>query len=99
MQIDTSMSITNMLSATDFPARGNMVGGAPFSTLLKDAVASEDALERQATTAVEGLMTGAGVDVHAAMIATQKANIAFQLALAVRNKAVAAYQQVMGMQF
>jgi flagellar hook-basal body complex protein FliE len=39
------------------------------------------------------------VDVHDAMIATQKADMSFELALAVRNKAVAAYQQVMGMQF
>jgi flagellar hook-basal body complex protein FliE len=48
---------------------------------------------------VTGLMTGSGVDVHQAMIATQKASMAFELALAVRNKAVQAYQQVIGMQF
>ncbi len=56
-------------------------------------------LEQQAQAAVTGLMTGSGVDVHQAMIATQKANMAFELALAVRNKAVQAYQSVMGMQF
>jgi len=39
------------------------------------------------------------VDVHQAMIATQKESMAFELALAVRNKAVQAYQQVIGMQF
>jgi flagellar hook-basal body complex protein FliE len=39
------------------------------------------------------------VDVHQAMIATQKASTAFELALAVRNKAVQAYQSVIGMQF
>jgi flagellar hook-basal body complex protein FliE len=33
------------------------------------------------------------------MIATQKADMAFELTLQVRNKAVAAYQQMMGMQF
>ena len=49
-------------------------------------------LEDQARTAVNGLMTGTGVDVHQAMIATQKADMAFELALAVRNKAVQAYQ-------
>jgi flagellar hook-basal body complex protein FliE len=56
-------------------------------------------LEEQAQTAVTGLMTGSGVDVHQAMIATQKADMAFELMLAVRNKAVQAYQSVMGMQF
>jgi flagellar hook-basal body complex protein FliE len=48
---------------------------------------------------VTGMLAGDGVDIHDAMIATQKADMAFELALAVRNKAVAAYQQVMGMQF
>ena len=72
---------------------------APFGDLLKSAVSGIDGLEQQASTAVEGLLRGTGVDVHDAMIATQKADMSFELALAVRNKAVAAYQQVMGMQF
>lgn len=74
-------------------------GGAPFGDLLRTAVDGVDGLEQQASSAVEGLMRGTGVDVHDAMIATQKADMSFELALAVRNKAVAAYQQVMGMQF
>lgn len=72
---------------------------APFSDLLSDAVGDVNTLQSQAAEAVRGLMTGSGVDVHQAMIATQKADMAFELALAVRNKAVQAYQQVMGMQF
>ena len=71
----------------------------PFSDLLTDAVGQVDSLEKQAQTAVTGLMTGSGVDVHTAMIATEKANMAFELSLAVRNKAIQAYQSVMGMQF
>ena len=71
----------------------------PFSDLLTDAVGQVNQLEAQAHSAVAGLMTGSGVDVHQAMIATEKASMAFELALAVRNKAVQAYQQVIGMQF
>jgi flagellar hook-basal body complex protein FliE len=78
---------------------GSGTRGAPFGDLLKDAVDGVDGLEQQASTAVEGLLQGSGVDVHDAMIATQKADMAFELTLAVRNKAVAAYQQVMSMQF
>jgi flagellar hook-basal body complex protein FliE len=74
-------------------------GAPPFSGLLQDAITSEQGLEDQASSAVQGLMSGSGVDVHRAMIATQKANLAFEMALAVRNKAVAAYQQVMQIQF
>jgi flagellar hook-basal body complex protein FliE len=57
------------------------------------------ALEDQAHTAVGGLMRGTGVDVHQAVIAMQKVDMAFELALSVRNKAMQAYQSVMGMQF
>ncbi len=46
-----------------------------------------------------GLLNGSGVEVHDALIASQKASMAFELALQVRNKAVGAYQQMMGMQF
>lgn len=80
-------------------ASSSVAAPAPFSDLLTDAVGQVNALEGQAHTTVEGLMTGSGVDVHEAMIATQKADMAFEMALAVRNKAVQAYQQVMGMQF
>ncbi len=80
-------------------AGGGNGQGAPFSDLLTDAVSQVQELESQARAAVTGLMTGNGVDVHQAMIATQKAEMTFEMALAVRNKAVQAYQQVMGMQF
>ena len=72
---------------------------APFSELFTDAVGQVNRLEDQASAAVTGLMTGSGVDIHQAMIATQKASMAFELTLAVRNKAVQAYQSVIGMQF
>jgi flagellar hook-basal body complex protein FliE len=74
-------------------------GATPFADLFADSMDQVNQLESQAHSAVSGLMTGSGVDVHQAMIATQKASMAFELALAVRNKAVQAYQQVMGMQF
>jgi flagellar hook-basal body complex protein FliE len=66
---------------------------------MTDAVGQVNKLETDANTAVAGLMSGNGVDVHQAMIATQKASMAFELSLAVRNKAVQAYQSVIGMQF
>jgi len=71
----------------------------PFQELFTDSVSQVNQLEETANTAITGLITGSGVDVHQAMIATGKANMAFELALAVRNKAVQAYQSVIGMQF
>lgn len=74
-------------------------GSAPFSDLMTDAIGQVNNLQDQANAAVTGLMTGSGVDVHTAMIAQEKASMAFEMALAVQNKAVQAYQTVMNMQF
>jgi flagellar hook-basal body complex protein FliE len=71
----------------------------PFADLMNDAVGTVNRLEKQADAAVTGLMTGSGVSVHQAMIADEKAGLAFEMVLAVRNKAVEAYQSMMGMQF
>ncbi len=73
--------------------------GAPFAALMRNAMQQMQTLEGNATQAVDGLMTGSGTDIHTAMIATQKADLAFEMALAFRNKAVGAYQQLMSTQF
>jgi flagellar hook-basal body complex protein FliE len=74
-------------------------GAMEFGKIIKDAIGEVDQLQNQAHAAVDGLMRGTGVDVHQTMIAAEKANMAFDLALAVRNKAVQSYQSVMSMQF
>jgi flagellar hook-basal body complex protein FliE len=71
----------------------------PFSGVIRDAWSNLEGLERQASSAVEGLVSGQGVDVHQAMIATEKSDQAFEMALAVRGKMVSAYQSLMGVQF
>jgi flagellar hook-basal body complex protein FliE len=45
------------------------------------------------------VLSGNGADVHSALIAVEKADLSFQLMMQVRNKIVAAYQQVSQMQF
>jgi flagellar hook-basal body complex protein FliE len=73
--------------------------GAPFAGMFRAMVEQTSALNQKASDAVTGLLNGQGVEIHDAMIATQKADMAFELALQVRNKAVGAYQQMMAMQF
>jgi flagellar hook-basal body complex protein FliE len=101
-----SIDSTSAISATKAvtTGAGNPLGAvgkgsAPFSDLFSDAVGQVTQLEDEARITVDRMMTGSGIDIHQAMIATQKASMAFELALAVRNKAVQAYQSVMGMQF
>lgn len=83
-------------------ANGGLSGAAPvtpFSGVFRSLVQQTSALDAQASQAVTGLLSGRGVEIHDAMIATEKADMAFELALQVRNKAVGAYQQMMSMQF
>ena len=73
--------------------------GMPFGGMMRAMIEQTSALDQKASQAVAGVMNGQGVEIHDALIATQKADIGFELALQVRNKAVAAYQQMMNMQF
>ena len=83
----------------DTAANQSSAAQTPFAGVFQSLVQQTSALDRSASQAVTGLLTGQGVEIHDAMIATQKADMAFELALEVRNKAVGAYQQMMNMQF
>jgi flagellar hook-basal body complex protein FliE len=101
-------SVTQTSTIASLPDAASLAAGAlpgagtqkaPFSDLFQDALHNVQDLEQKASTAVQGLLDGSGVDVHTAMIATGSADTAFELALSVRNKAVASFQQLMSMQF
>ncbi|MCU1313295.1 MAG: flagellar hook-basal body complex subunit FliE [Acidobacteriaceae bacterium] len=94
--------VSGILQVPLVPASGAVTPaqpGAPFAALMRNAVQQMQTLDRNAAQAVDGLMTGSGTDIHTAMIATQKADLAFEMALSFRNKAVGAYQQLMSTQF
>lgn len=100
IQLVTSAGVVQQNGASSLSTGSEQSAGAtPFADLMTDALGQASKLEDQARIAVDGLMNGSGVDVHEAMIASQQASMAFELALSVRNKAVQAYQQVIGMQF
>ena len=58
-----------------------------------------DRLRATAESKVGGLLEGNGMDVHSALIAVERADLSFQLMMQVRNKIVAAYQEISRMQF
>jgi flagellar hook-basal body complex protein FliE len=72
--------------------------GPGFSDSLKDAIAKVNTVQLEANQAVEQLMTGQSQNVHQAMVALQKADVSFQLMMQVRNKIVAAYEEIQRMQ-
>jgi len=70
-----------------------------FTEMLKDAVSHVDQLQGDAQGKINEVLKGNGGDLHSAMIAVEKADLSFQLMLQVRNKIVAAYQEISRMNF
>lgn len=66
---------------------------------LNNAMDQVGQLQSEADGKVAQLLSGNGQDVHSAMIAVEKASLAFAMMVQVRNKIVQAYQQVSGLQF
>ena len=88
---------TSVAKASNVPSEAT--AHQSFTGPLQQALNALQRLDDDASTKVNGLLSGNGTDIHTAMIATQKASLAFEASLAIRNKAVGAYQQIMGMQF
>lgn len=77
-------------------AKPNSAGGPDsFGATLQGAVREVNGLQVQADKVAAKLATGNIEDVHQAMIAMQKASLAMQFTVQVRNKVIEAYQEIM----
>jgi flagellar hook-basal body complex protein FliE len=85
-----------MASAIQAPS--DTSGGGAFRNVLEGAINKVEQTGKEATQAVEGFLGGEGQELHTAILATQRADLAFELGLQVRNKVISAYQEVMRMQ-
>ena|SRR5438477_8117868 len=79
--------------------RNGASGDSEFMNTLRNAMDQVGQLQSEADGKVAQLLTGNGQDVHSAMIAVEKASLAFQMMVQVRNKIVQAYQQVSSIPF
>lgn len=73
--------------------------GGGFSGLLSNALQQVNQLSGGAEQQIGGLLKGGNADMSTVMIAVEKADVAFQLMMQVRNKIVSAYQDIEKMQF
>ena len=72
--------------------------GAGFGELLKDSIDAVNQTQQTAGDLKTAFEVGEpGVDLASVMIASQKANLAFQATVQVRNRLVEAYKDVMSM--
>ena len=69
-----------------------------FGHMLARSLEEVNQLHLEADKAVENLAAGKQKNIHETMIALEKADVAFQLLMQVRNKIISAYDTIMRMQ-
>lgn len=73
--------------------------GRSFLDTISESIQKVEDDHRAANQSVQDLATGRRKTLHETMIAVEKADVSFRMLLAVRNKLLSAYQEVMRMQF
>jgi flagellar hook-basal body complex protein FliE len=98
-------AIPSLATQLNTPASGvaNTPGadsGSSFADVFQSAVGSVDSLQNSADQQVISMLQGGGnADIGKTMVSVEKADVAFQLMMQVRNKVVSAYQDLEKMQF
>src|SRR3954465_189386 len=97
--------MTNGISQiTSTPAIEKLAPSAPsgktgeFQSILENTIQNLQSLNQNAAGATEKFLTGENEELHNLALTAQKAEMAFELGLQVRNKVVQAYQEIMRMQ-
>ena len=78
------------------PAAGDG-GTSSFKDILSGAIGEVENSRSSASKSVEQFLSGDGGDLHTTILATQRADLEFQMFMQVRNKVVSAYQEIMKM--
>ena len=72
-------------------------GGPSFKKMLTNSLDEVRTLQVQADDAIRNLVAGEVTDVTEAMVAVERADIAFNTMMQIRNKIIQAYEEVMRM--
>lgn len=92
-----SISNLGQLGATPATPPTGSVGkadGSAFKNMLVDSIQQVNSMQQDANQAVENLFTGGETNPAEVLTAVQKADMAFRMMMQVRNKLVAAYQEI-----
>ena len=93
-------SIATELSTGTTGKPSGQASSASFADIFQSAVGDVDSLQNSADQQVANLLHGTGnTDIGGTMVSVEKADVAFQLMMQVRNKVVSAYQELEKMQF
>ena len=93
MRIDSS--IINPAQNLEAPAAAKPEGEKSFGAMLNQALGQVNEMQQQADSLAVQVSTGEVENVHQAVISMEKAVLALELTVQVRNRVVEAYQELM----
>ena len=86
------------ISLPAVPAPETHSSNGAFQEVFAGAIRNVEAARNMASASVDQFLSGEGGELHTTILATQKAELSFELFLQMRNKVVNAYQEIMRMQ-
>lgn len=92
------ISLPVVSSLESAPAVSTATAGPSFQSMLKNAINNVEASSATADAAVAGYLSGGTQELHSTILATQNADLNFEMFMQVRNKVVSAYEEIMRMQ-
>ena len=95
----TPSSLGSLAGAASSAFAGSTAPNGDFAGTLSSAMQKVNDLQTSAEQKVTDLLAGNGPDIHAAALSVERASLAFDLMLQVRNKVVGAYQEISRLQF
>lgn len=94
----SSISFPTLPTVVSPTTPGHSAAGTSFQSVLRDAVQNVETSRAQANASVSGYLAGGTQELHSTILATQNADLNFEMFMQVRNKVVSAYEEIMKMQ-
>jgi flagellar hook-basal body complex protein FliE len=92
------LSITGPIQSPRLASPGPGAPRGAFQAVLADAVSRVENFRLDAQTRVDSFLAGEEQELHQVIVDVQRAELAFEMFLQVRNKVVQAYQEIMRIQ-
>jgi len=89
--------LSRKMENPDRPMTAAEIKNTTFKDLILGGVGEVNMMQQNADRAVEKLMCGGEIGMAEVLTAVQKADIAFKMMMQIRNKLVAAYQEIQNM--
>ena len=92
----TPVTITAIPNAS--PASPGTPKSTGFQSMFENYIGQVQRAQDVAQQSQDNFLNGGGEELHSVALATQRADLEFEMFLQVRNKVVSAYQEIMKMQ-